>query len=183
MSWQHLFLTYLTKLSISWNTFLSHHSPPFKQTNCTNRIVLTQAHNKNTTHRHRHTKAIHTQNATATHQMQLCNTRTQLWNTHTHVHTHKHSDTNTNPLTSSSKRERLDWVAASLASKTSRCDFLCRLLTPPSCASCHQRGKAMWTVRPLWINQQMDLSASYKYSQYTDRVCKWTIRSCTQLLD
>ena len=181
MSWQHLFFTYLTKLSISWNTFLSHHSPPFKQTNCTNRIVLTQAHKleyntQTQAHKgHTHTKCncnIHKCNY-ATH---AC---TQLCNTHTHAHTH----TNTNPLTSSSKRERLDWVAASLASKTSRCDFLCRLLTPPSCASCHQRGKATWTVRPLWINQQMDLSASCKYSQYTDRVCKWTIRSCTQLLD
>ena len=187
MSWQHLFLTYLTKLSISWNTFLSHHSPPFKQTNCTNRIVLSQAHKlEYNTQTHTHTKAIHTQNATATHTnatMQHMHAHTRNYATHIHMHTHAHTDTNTNPLTSSSKRERLDWVAASLASKTSRCDFLCRLLTPPSCASCHQRGKATWTVRPLWINQQMDLSASYKYRQYTDRVCKWTTGSRTQLLD
>ena len=88
----NIFLTYLTKLSISWNTFLSHHSPPFKQTNCTNRIVLTQAHKleyntKTQAHKsHTHTKC----NCNyATH---AC---TQLCNTHTHAHTHTHTHQST----------------------------------------------------------------------------------------
>lgn len=101
MSWQHLFLTYLTKLSISWNTFLSHHSPPFKQTNCTNRIVLSQAHKlEYNTQTHTHKSHTHTKCNCNTHKCNYAThacTHTQLCNTHTHAHTcthwHKHQST------------------------------------------------------------------------------------------